>query len=184
MKKGFIIAAVLGMIWMSGCASTSSKEMSAKDEARYAAAIERAEAEHPSAIPEGSEYVVAIGEVAAVDVQAKTADEMPAIARTFSVSRSEYDAFFAQSPATILGRMSLDPILDGGSLLGYRVKNLKTFSGVDLSDEDIIIGINGKLPQNPDEYFTQWEAAKASNECSVNIQRGVDRFELVWRVAE
>lgn len=184
MKKKVIISTIMLVLLASGCASTSTKEMSAKDEARYAAAIEKAETEHPSAIPEGSTYTVVIGETAAMDEQAKTADEMPSIARTFSVTRAQYDAFFTQSPAAILGRMTLDPIVDGGNLIGYRVRDLKPFLGVDLQNNDIIYGIDGVLPKNPDAYFESWEKAKKSTSCAVNIQRGTERFDLVWNAVE
>ena len=181
--KNLIVCAIVICGLLAGCAS-STKEMSAKDEARYAAAIEKAEAEHPSAIPEGSTYVVAVGEAAALDVQAQNASDMPTIERPFSVPRAEYQAFFAQSPAVVLARMTLDPITDGGKLLGYRVKDLKPFTGVDLANEDIIVGIDGVLPQNPVEYFNSWENAKSSNGCKVNVQRGMDQFDLVWSVSD
>ena len=185
----------LSFVLVCGCASGSVKEMSAKDEARYAAAIEKSEAEHPSAIQEDTRYVVAVGEGAAAqagaelqmpqqeqnaEVSQNDADAAPA--RTFSVSRPMYDTFFAQSPAVILGRMTLDPIVDGGVLLGYRVKDLKAFSGVDLADDDIIIGINGQLPKTPDDYFNRWEEAKNGSGCTVNIQRGMTKFDLIWTV--
>lgn len=194
MKKGLLIGTAVIFV-LTSCASTGNKEMSAKDEARYAAAIEKAEAEHPSKIHEGDEYIVTIGESAAADAAAvsnavsntnasadhsKNAAE---IKRSFSVSKNDYDAFFSKSPAVILGRMKLDPITDGGTLLGYRVKELKPFQGVDLINEDIIVGIDGVLPKNPDEYFNSWEKAKAANTCKVNVQRGTDRFDLVWNVS-
>lgn len=184
MKKGLLISTIMMILLASGCATTSNKEMSAQDEARYAAAIERAEAEHPSAIPEGAEYTVVIGESAATDAQAMTAAEMPSIERTFSVSRTEYDYYFAQSPAIVLGRMTLDPIIDGGNLIGYRIRDLKPFAGVDLQDNDIVYGIDGVLPKDPDAYFESWEKAKKGSSCAVNIQRGTERFDLVWTIAE
>lgn len=184
MKKGFL-AGLAVIILLTGCASTSNKkEMSPKEEARYVAAIEKAEAEHPSKIHEGDEFIVSIGEAAAADATTVSSAQLPTIDRSFSVSKDVYDDFFSKSPAVILGRMKLDPITDGGTLLGYRVKDLKPFKGVDLADEDIIIGIDGKLPKNPDEYFNSWEKAKAANSCKVNIQRGTDRFDLVWNVKE
>ncbi|MBQ9394068.1 MAG: hypothetical protein IJU23_00920 [Proteobacteria bacterium] len=184
MKKGILTGLAVVLV-LTGCASTGkNKEMSAKDEARYVAAIEKAEAEHPSKIHEGDEYIVSVGEVAAADAATVSSSQLPTIDRSFSVSRNDYDEFFSKSPAVVLGRMKLDPITDGGTLLGYRIKELKSFQGVDLADEDIIIGIDGKLPKNPDEYFNSWEKAKAANSCKVNIQRGTDRFDLVWTVKE
>ena len=190
-----LVLACLSFVLVCGCASNSVKEMSAKDEARYAAAIEKAEADQPSAIQDDTSYVVAVGAGAAEQAgaelqetpqnqtaQADQNEASAAPARTFSVSRPVYDTFFAQSPAVVLGRMTLDPIVDGGILLGYRVKDLMAFSGVDLATDDIIIGINGQLPKTPDDYFNRWEEAKNGTGCTVNVQRGVTKFDLVWTV--
>ncbi len=152
--------------------------MSAKDEARYAAAIEKAEAVEPSAIPPDAVYVVTYG-----DVDEPVLNAAPnAPARSFDVAQNDYDAFFSQSPAVILARLSLDPIVDGGKLLGYRIVSIQPFDGVDLQKEDIIIGVDGVLPKNPDDYFNSWQKAKSASGCVVNIQRGLDRHDLVWKV--
>ena len=174
------ISGLIALMMWTGCASSSStKEMSEKDEARYKEAIEKADAENPPQIEVGDSIIVNMGRSDNVPV----VEQAPAVKRSFDVSREEYDAFFNQSPAVILGRMVLEPIHDGPSLLGYRIKSLsKPFEGVDLVSEDIIVGINGKMPRNPDEYFNQWQSSKADSECVVNIQRGVDRFDLSWHV--
>ena len=176
---------------LNACATSSSpKAMSAKDEARFAAAIEKADAENPPALQPGDTLVVSIGENAAKDVaaQANAMPQSPAptqtLAREFNVTRADYDAFFAQSPAIVLGRMTLDPIQDGTTLLGYRIKDIQSFQGLDLQKEDIIVGIDGKLPRTPDAYFEAWQTAKAASKCTVNIQRGTDRFDLVWTTGE
>ena len=175
---------VLGMVsvlvW-SGCASKlAPAEMSAKDEARYKAAIEKADAENPPQLEVGETVVINYG---SSEPSAEVIAQPVEVKRTFEVSRQEYDAFFEQSPAVVLGRMVLQPINDGTSLLGYRIKTLtKPFESVDLAQEDIIVGINGKLPRTPDDYFNQWQAASKSSHCVVNIQRGVDRFDLSWQV--
>ena len=184
-------------ILFSACATTgTSHEMSAKDEARYAQAIENAEADSPSPVQKNKEYTVVVGESAAQDLLGSASPSetpqpshatptngtaAPKPEKKFTVSKADYDDFFAKSPAVVLGRMTLDPITDGGALLGYRVKEIKSFAGVDLVNEDIIVGINGKLPKNPDEYFNAWETCKKQSNCTVNIQRGVDRFNLEWK---
>ena len=185
------------ILWAS-CATTgtTSHDMSPKDEARYAEAIENANAESPSTIQKNTEYTVGVGESAAQNlIETNTSSDIPQSSqdtpvnntvdvkpeKQFTIAKNDYDAFFAQSPAVVLGRMTLDPITDGGALLGYRVQNLKSFQGVDLVNEDIIVGINGKLPQNPDEYFNAWETCKNKSTCVVNVQRGVNRFNLEWK---
>lgn len=177
MKK---IIVVVGMIlFVSGCATTrQAKEMSAAEEARYAAAIEDAEVRAPSPVAEGDVFVVTTGESA--EEALAQIQEVPAVSRHFKVSRADYDAFFAQSPAAVLARMQLEPITDGGTLLGYRVRELRRFAGVDLQKGDIIIGIDGVMPRTPDAYFERWEKAKSGSGCTVNVQRDLERFELVW----
>lgn len=182
-----IMMAIAGACFFAGCASNQHKTtMTAADEARYAEAIERSDAEQPPVIEPGETVIVnATGDVSEGALADKTIAEKPAISRSFSVLRSEYDAFFAQSPAIVLGRVELEPIQDGTTLLGYRIKSIrKPFDGVDLQPNDIVVGIDGVMPRTPDDYFKRWETAKASNVCRVNIQRDVDRFDLVWQVAD
>jgi len=140
---------------LTACATTSSSkgQLSPKEEARYAAAIQKAEAEQPSAISDNEKYVVSVGPSAA-QTAAETLN-LSSPERSFNVSREEYDAFFAQSPAVILSRMKLN---------------------------DIIVGIDGVLPANPDVFFNSWEKAKKSSKCTVNVQRSLDRFDLTWSV--
>ncbi len=181
--KMFMCFGLFGLLLASGCASSSKPaEMSAKDEARFAAAIEKADAEKPSSIPDDAVYVVAVGESAASTASQESAVEMPTIERSFKVSREAYDAFFAQSPGAVLGRMKLSAIMDGGKLLGYRIISLKRFDGVDLDEQDIITGLDGVMPINPDVYFESWEKAKNASHCTVNVQRGVEKFNLEWTV--
>ncbi|MBR4985548.1 MAG: hypothetical protein IKY83_07410 [Proteobacteria bacterium] len=162
-----------------GCAASHQvKEMSAADEARYATAIEEADVKSPSPVEAGDVFVVTTGETAE-DALAYIQDT-PSVSRKFTVARADYDAFFAQSPAVILARMQLEPVTDGSSLLGYRVRDIKRFEGVDLQQNDIITGIDGVMPRTPDAYFERWEAARKGNRCVVNVQRDLERFELVW----
>ena len=175
-------AGLIMLLCWTGCASSSAPaQMSAKDEARYEAAIQKADAENPPTIGIGDTIVVNMGSSNNSVPVAIEAPE-PVLMRNFEVSRQAYDDFFNQSPGVILGRMKLDPIRDGTSLLGYRIKDIKPFEQVDLTKDDIIVGINGTMPKTPDEYFNQWQSAKENSHCVVNIQRGTERFDLTWQV--
>ena len=103
-------------------------------------------------------------------------------ARDFAVSRADYDAFFAQGPASVLARVTVEAIIDGGNLLGFRIDQIIPFEGVDLQPDDIILAIDGKLPRDPDQYFERWEHARNANGCRVTVQRDVTRFDLTWHV--
>ncbi len=186
--QSYIWLAIAIICLMAGCASKQNKStMTAAEEARYAAAIESEDAQQPPIIDTGETVIVNatgnISEGAIADREdnvSEAASTPVQPSRTFKVPRSEYDDFFAQSPAVLLARLELDPIRDGTTLLGYRIKSIREpFAGVDIRENDIILGI-----QTPDDYFSSWEKAKASNECRVKIQRDVDRFELVWTVDE
>ena len=167
----FFLVSVL----FAGCASGGAREMSAKDEARYAAAIER---EPESAVPSDVEFTVTY----ARDPEPASAVAPSGPARDFRVTRADYDAFFAQGPASVLTRMTVEAIVDGGKLLGYRIDRIASFDGVDLRIDDIILAIDGKLPRDPDEYFERWEHARTSDGCRVTVQRDVTRFDLTWHV--
>ena len=159
-----------------GCATTNNdkRDLTPKEVARFQEEIDR----HPSSVPMGTEINVSVtGEMP------KAVPEKPAVSRDFTVSAAEYDAFFADSPAVVLGRMTLDPVRDGSALLGYKIVkfNRGKFDGVDLTENDIIVAIDGKLPKNPDDYFATCEKLKAADTATVKVQRSVDTFTLTWK---
>ncbi len=201
---GFLLFAICCVL--SGCRAASDKAapMSAKDEARYAAAIEASDGRGYEIIGDGEmlttdvhtgKLVVRrvpeasspsqIGAPAQESAQTGAVAQAVAISgggRTFDVEASVYDAFFEQSPAAVLSRFALDPIQDGTNLLGYRIAEIRALpEGIDLKTGDIIVGIDGKIPKTPDAYFEAWQRAKAAGSCAVNVQRDMMRFDLRWQ---
>lgn len=178
--------------------------MSVKDEARYAAAIEASADQGYQIIGEGEMLTVDTdtgklvvrpasdsatkGEMLEVSSEVAAPDMPPAVAvrdggRTFDVLESVYRDFFSQSPAVILSKVSLEPIQDGTSLLGYRIVGMEEpFEGVDLRVGDIVVGLNGKVPKTPDVYFETWQESKSTGVAIVNIQRDLERYELRWQI--
>ena len=147
-----------------GCATTNNdkRDLTPKEVARFQEEIDR----HPSSVPIGTEINVSV------------TGEMPK-----AVPAADYDAFFAESPAIILGRLTLDPVRDGSAFLGYKIAKFNNghFDGVDLKENDIIVAIDGKVPRTPDDFFTTWEKLKASDTATVKVQRSVDTFTLTWK---
>jgi type II secretory pathway component PulC len=157
------------------CASTPDKrDLTPQEVARFQEEIDK----HPSSVPMGTEINVSVsGEM--------PQPAKPAVERSFTVPSADYDAFFADSPAVILGRVTLDPVRDGSALLGYKIVkfNRGKFDGVDLDIGDIIVAIDCKLPKNPDEYFATWEKLKSAQTATVKVLRSVDTFTLTWTKA-
>ena len=159
-----------------GCATTNNdkRDLTPKEVARFQEEIDR----HPSSVPIGTELNVSVtGEMP------KAVPAQPTVSRDFSVPAADYDAFFAESPAIILGRLTLEPVRDGSAFLGYKIAKFNNghFDGVDLKENDIIVAIDGKVPRTPDDFFTTWEKLKASDTATVKVQRSVDTFTLTWK---
>lgn len=169
--------ALFFLLHASGCAtSTANHDLSPQEVARYQEAIDK----NPSSVPMGTEITVSVsGELPAPAPVPQT------VARDFTVPAADYDAFFAESPAVILGRLTLDPVRDGNTLLGYRIVkfNRERFDGVDLEQNDIIVAIDGKLPQTPDDYFAAWEKLRAADTATLTVLRSVNTFTLTWKKA-
>ena len=221
-----VAALIVAAICFCGCGTTANKNtpMSAKDEARYAAAIEASAGQGYQIIEDG-EMLTMDTETGKLIVRPapkspttnhnadkssndqnnadKTNDQNNADkssgdkptrdtlakmtthdgGRTFDVDESTYNEFFDQSPATVLARLSLEPIQDGTSLLGYRITHIANpFENVDLKPGDIVVGLDGKIPKTPDAYFEAWQKAKSTGTAIVNIQRDLERYELRWQV--
>lgn len=205
-RFGFIFLLFATCCVLNGCRAASDKAapMSAKDEARYAAAIEASK---------GQGYeIIGDGEMLTTDAHTgklvvRRAPEAPSASetgetdrdaarigagaqdvatsdggRSFDVAESVYAAFFEQSPAVVLSRFALEPIQDGTNLLGYRIAEIRALpESIDLKTGDIIVGIDGKIPKTPDAYFEAWQRAKAAGSCVVNVQRDMTRFDLRWQ---
>ena len=212
-----VAALLVAAICFCGCGTTANKNtpMSAKDEARYAAAIEASAGQGYQIIEDG-EMLTMDTETGKLIVRPapksttttnhnadKSNDQINADkssgdkptrdtlakmtthdgGRTFDVDESTYNEFFDQSPATVLARLSLEPIQDGTSLLGYRITHIANpFENVDLKPGDIVVGLDGKIPKTPDAYFEAWQKAKSTGIAIVNIQRDLERYELRWQV--
>lgn len=211
-----VAALIVAAICFCGCGTTANKNtpMSAKDEARYAAAIEASAGQGYQIIEDG-EMLTMDTETGKLIVRPapkstttnhnadKTNDQNNADkssgdkptrdtlakmtthdgGRSFDVDESTYNEFFDQSPATVLARLSLEPIQDGTSLLGYRITHIANpFENVDLKPGDIVVGLDGKIPKTPDAYFEAWQKAKSTGIAIVNIQRDLERYELRWQV--
>lgn len=192
---GFFAVACLASV---GCSASQANAprgaLTAKDEARYGAAIEKGDAIHPPAVQQGDTLVIdaARGQVdiiRTVNVETsgsaapeKEKQQTPVTPqRVFHVDAAAYDAFFEQSPASVLARVALEPVQDGAQLLGYRIVKIRTpMDGVDIRSGDVVIGINGVVPRTPDDYFAQWQKSKTSGKCALNLQRESARFEIVW----
>ncbi len=212
-----VAALIVAAICFCGCGTTANKNtpMSAKDEARYAAAIEASAGQGYQIIEDG-EMLTMDTETGKLIVRPapkstttnhnadkssndqnnadKSSGDKPTRdtlakmtthdgGRTFDVDESTYNEFFDQSPATVLARLSLEPIQDGTSLLGYRITHIANpFENVDLKPGDIVVGLDGKIPKTPDAYFEAWQKAKSTGIAIVNIQRDLERYELRWQV--
>lgn len=208
-RMGQILAGIVLIGGVVSCASQPMNSvMSAKDEARFAAAIETGEGTGYEIIGEGEVLTMdestgklivrsdssreasddASQEGIAERVSAEDEDKVYRLVvksddgRNFDVDTAAYEAFFGQSPAFVLSRMKLEPIQDGTHLLGYRIAEMaQPFEGVDLQVGDIVVGVDGVVPSTPDAYFEAWQKAKKTGKCVVNIQRGTERFALVWQ---
>lgn len=188
MTTRFYLSLILALVAVFAFACTQAKSpapMSAADEAAYAAAIEREDAKQAPAVALAESIVVGVGPYSQADDSPLPVEmTAPAPSRRFAVSQSDYEAFFAEGPAVVLGRFELEPVRDGSELLGYRITDIRdAFAAVDLLEDDIIVGINGKLPKNPEQYFEQWQDLQQYKApASLQVQRKLDRFEIVWSV--
>lgn len=163
------------------CATTSNdkKDLTPQEVAKYQEALDRA----PDSIAPGTEFVVtATGDPQDIAAATAPSPEAVVVSRDLTVPAEAYDAFFSQSPAIVLGRVQLDPVRDGNTLLGWRIVKFTqgNFKGVDIQEEDIITRVDGKLPVTPDDYIAAWESMKNASTATVEIQRSVDHFTVTW----
>jgi type II secretory pathway component PulC len=86
-----------------------------------------------------------------------------------------------------LQRVDLEPVIDQGIFVGFRVVELRPPSwwhGADLVPGDIVTQVNGMPIEQPTEAHAAFESLRKSDKLSVKYLRGGQRRELTYSILE
>ncbi|MCC6214354.1 MAG: PDZ domain-containing protein [Polyangiaceae bacterium] len=98
------------------------------------------------------------------------------------LERRDVDAAVAGGLGRFLGRVQLEPELDGQRFVGFRIVELRPFEwweGVDLQPGDIVLRVNGQPIGRDTEAHAAFESLRTASELRVTLLRDGRRRELV-----
>jgi len=97
----------------------------------------------------------------------------PAPARPGTVSRSDLDELLAAGPAALLARVETAPEREGGRFAGFRITGFPGGppAAVDLRVGDVVVRVNGRGIERPEQYFEVFRALAGAAEIRFEIIR-------------
>ncbi len=102
--------------------------------------------------------------------------------------RSELLAYLDQGPAFLLQNVGVEPAMQGGELIGFKVQSFfprdKRFAVVDIVAGDIVTAVNGVRIVQPDDLFAVWTALREAPRLQVDVIRGTSLGTLTWEIVD
>ena len=105
-----------------------------------------------------------------------------------TIARAEYERVLADAPGLLLAHLDAEPVLAAGKFRGWRLRSLfdgdPRFSGATIHAGDVVVAINGKKLERPEQFFEAWEAARGRSDLTVDLLRDGARQTLKWRIID
>jgi type II secretory pathway component PulC len=101
------------------------------------------------------------------------------------LSREEVTAAVEAGLGRFLQHIEVEPSLQGGRFVGFRIVGLhppEFWDGVDLMPGDVVTRVNGRSIERDTDAFTTFEALRSAPELRVTFMRGGEERELVYKI--
>jgi len=177
MRAGLLAVTVLGLL---GCApAVSNLPRTLDDDVEPRSAKASRAAGPPASAPAG----VASSETGA----APRALAPPGKGlRTGTIPRARLVAVLDAGPGMFLRQLEVAPRMVGDRFVGWQLVQLLDRVGplndVDVAPGDVLLAINGKPLERPDELQTVWDSLRTANELTARLTRGDARVELRFTI--
>jgi type II secretory pathway component PulC len=114
-----------------------------------------------------------------------SADVAPA-PRPGRLWRRDVTATLSRGLGDFLTRLEVEPVAPGGRFRGWRIVKLREgdplWTGVDLAPGDVIIAVNGRKIERPEQALTAFQSLAVASELRVAYERDGARRELVYPI--
>lgn len=103
------------------------------------------------------------------------------------IVRAELDQVLDAGPGAFLGRVEIEPVMEGDRFVAFRIAALHDealFSGVDLSVGDRLVSINGTAIERPEHAMTVWSSLRVASELLVVVDRAGERRQLRFAIVD
>ena len=106
--------------------------------------------------------------------------------RTGTIERAKLIAVLDGGPGAFLRQLEVTPLMDGNRFIGWQLVQLIDRTGplgdVDVAPGDVLLAINGKPLERPDELQRVWDSLRTANELKAQLSRGDARLELRFTI--
>ena len=106
--------------------------------------------------------------------------------RTGTIARDRLVAVLDAGPGTFLRQLEVAPRMVGDRFVGWQLVQLIDHAGplndVDVVPGDVLLAINGKPLERPDELQTVWDSLRTANELTAQLSRGDSKLELRFTI--
>lgn len=106
--------------------------------------------------------------------------------RTGTIPRARLVAVLDAGPGMFLRQLELAPRMAGDRFVGWQLVQLIDRTGplndVDVVPGDVLLAINGKPVERPDELHTLWDSLRTANELRAQLWRGEAKLELAFTI--
>lgn len=103
-----------------------------------------------------------------------------------ALSAAEFDAAMARGPQRVVASVEVQPALEKGRFLGFRIVRLQPDgdfrSCTSLLPGDVVLTVNREPLERPEQFMRAWEVVKASRSVEVELQRGTSRMLYRWTI--
>jgi len=106
--------------------------------------------------------------------------------RSGTIARARLVAVLDAGPGMFLRQFEVAPRMVGDRFVGWQLVQLLDHSGplhdVDVAPGDVLLAINGKPLERPDELQTVWDSLRTANELVARLRRGEAGLELHFTI--
>ena len=106
--------------------------------------------------------------------------------RTGTIARARLVAVLDAGPGMFLRQLEVAPRMVGDRFVGWQLVQLLDHSGplhdVDVAPGDVLLAINGKPLERPDELQIVWDSLRSANELVARLRRGDAGLELHFTI--
>ena len=117
---------------------------------------------------------------------ASATSEVEAPPKEGTIKRSDLNQVLDSGPAALLAEVFIDPVLDDGRFVGFRITQFVSDSPttIDLRVGDVIVSVNGKTVERPENYFEIFQELKTAKSLSFELLRDGEEFNLLYPIIE
>jgi type II secretory pathway component PulC len=109
-----------------------------------------------------------------------------ALAAPSGIARRELLAFLDRGPGEFLGHVDVSPRFGSGHFQGWRLRSFypgdQRFAGLDLQAGDVVLRVNGRSVEKPEQLTEVWQALRAAEALEVDLERNGAPIRLRWPI--